>query len=294
MTKKNVLNKLYSPLSILPSDIAQTIIQHLEGIINYEPVIGIMGKTGAGKSSLCNAIFSQPLSPTSNVHACTRKAKSFRLSIGSRQMTIIDLPGVGESSDRDKEYQDLYEQWLPKLDLIIWVIKADDRALSVDHHFYQNVICAVPEYQDKVVFVLNQVDKIEPCREWDSIQNCPSSEQKNTITLKIRAVEGAMGYPRHAIKAVSAVYGYNLPAMIENIIYALPRTATSCFTTQIRPAFKSESIEKKARQDFSETMEHAFDRAVEQITLPKLVIKAVKAARDAIVSMASSLWSFFF
>ncbi|CNG99922.1 MULTISPECIES: GTPase family protein [Yersinia] len=294
MKKTGTLHVFYSSLDTLPKNLTKKIIRHIDNVINYEPIIGIMGKTGAGKSSLCNAIFSQPLSPTSNVHACTRKAKSFRLSIGSRQMTIIDLPGVGESSDRDKEYQDLYEQWLPKLDLIIWVIKADDRALSVDQHFYQNIICAVPEYQDKVIFVLNQVDKIEPCREWDSIQNCPSSEQKETLELKIRAVEDAMGYPRHAIKAISAVYGYNLPAMIEDIIYALPRRATSCFTTQIRPTFKSETIEKKARQDFSETMGNAFDRAVEQITLPTLVIKAVKAARDVIVSMASSLWSFFF
>ncbi|MBO1591909.1 GTPase family protein, partial [Yersinia pseudotuberculosis] len=107
MDEKSALKLLHSSLVLLPSAVTRRVTQHLEGIINYEPVIGIMGKTGAGKSSLCNAIFSQPLSPTSNVHACTRKAKSFRLSVGSRQMTIIDLPGVGESSDRDKEYQDL-------------------------------------------------------------------------------------------------------------------------------------------------------------------------------------------
>ena len=31
--------------------------EHLRKLTSHEPVIGIMGKSGAGKSSLCNALF---------------------------------------------------------------------------------------------------------------------------------------------------------------------------------------------------------------------------------------------
>ncbi len=41
--------------------------------VSHEPVIGIMGKSGAGKSSLCNALFQGEVTPVSDVHAGTRE-----------------------------------------------------------------------------------------------------------------------------------------------------------------------------------------------------------------------------
>lgn len=49
---------------------------------------------------------------------------------------------------------------------MLWVVKGDDRAFSADEHFYKNVLKPVGG-DEKVLFVLNQVDKIEPFREWD-------------------------------------------------------------------------------------------------------------------------------
>ncbi len=37
-------------------------------------------------------------------------------------MVITDLPGVGESRDRDAEYEALYRDILPELDLVLWLI----------------------------------------------------------------------------------------------------------------------------------------------------------------------------
>lgn len=99
-----------------------------------------MGKTGSGKSSLYNALFSSEVSPVSDVSACTREPLRFRLQVGERFMTIVDLPGVGESESRDAKYAAMYRQQLPHLDLVLWLIKADDRALAVDEHFYRKVI----------------------------------------------------------------------------------------------------------------------------------------------------------
>lgn len=110
-------------LSALPHSIQTSFFNQLNLLINYSPTIGLMGKTGAGKSSLINALFQSPLSPVSNISGCTRQAQYFSITMSNHTLTFIDLPGVGESIERDKEYHQLYRNLLPELDLIIWVLK---------------------------------------------------------------------------------------------------------------------------------------------------------------------------
>ncbi len=127
-----------------------------------------MGKSGAGKSSLCNALFQGEVTPVSDVHAGTREVRRFRLSGHGHSMIITDLPGVGESRDRDAEYEALYRDILPELDLVLWLIKADDRALSVDEYFWRHIL---HRGHQQVLFVVTQADKTEPCHEWDTVIN---------------------------------------------------------------------------------------------------------------------------
>ena len=160
------INVLKQPLSILPEHISDLVLEHIRQSIHYEPVIGIMGKTGAGKSSLCNALFEHPLSPVSHAEGCTRKPLYFTLNAGGRSLTLIDLPGAGESLKHDEIYRQMYQEQLPKLDLILWVMKADDRACTIDEEFHRFLLdCGVST--DSIVFVINQADKAEPSLEWD-------------------------------------------------------------------------------------------------------------------------------
>ncbi len=68
------MNKLENHFLFLPKGAKDVFLSHLNKLINYSPTIGLMGKTGAGKSSLINALFQSALSPVSNVSGCTRQA----------------------------------------------------------------------------------------------------------------------------------------------------------------------------------------------------------------------------
>lgn len=56
MTEKNNTSILDSWLEQLPVQVRHTVKTILFKTINYEPKIGVMGKSGSGKSSLVNAI----------------------------------------------------------------------------------------------------------------------------------------------------------------------------------------------------------------------------------------------
>ncbi|STM17055.1 putative GTP-binding protein [Escherichia coli] len=72
------------------------ILEHLRKLTRHEPVIGIMGKSGAGKSSLCNALFQGEVTPVSDVHAGTREVRRFRLSGHVTAWLSLTCPGGRE------------------------------------------------------------------------------------------------------------------------------------------------------------------------------------------------------
>ncbi|HEP0981205.1 TPA: GTPase family protein [Klebsiella aerogenes] len=278
---------LHNSLSGLPQWVSERILQQINQITHYEPVIGIMGKTGTGKSSLCNTLFAGDISPVSDVAACTRKPLQFRLQLGKRCMTIVDLPGVGESGVRDNEYAALYRQQLPRLDLVLWLIKADDRALAVDEHFYRQVIGEA--YRNKVLFVISQSDKVAPTSGGEKL----SKEQKQNISRKICLLH-ELFQPVNPVCAVSVRLQWGLRMMAERMIRCLPREASSPVAVQLSAPLRSDVVNKKARDDFGETVGSVLDTVISMPLIPAPVRTVIQSVRDIVVSVARAVWNFFF
>lgn len=94
--------------------------------------IGVIGKSGVGKTTTVNSLF-QAKFVTSRTVVGTLEAqyKDFVLPNGSN-LIIIDMPGYGRSVAEDEEYQKIYLNELPKCDIILMVVQADSADFSDD------------------------------------------------------------------------------------------------------------------------------------------------------------------
>lgn len=291
MTKINGYKAIENRLKYLPLSTTHAILGEISEIVNLEPVIGIMGKSGAGKSSLCNALFQGDKSPVNDVSSCTRDALRFQLNVNNRLLTLIDLPGVGENQQRDREYTSLYLRLLPDVDLILWVIKADDRALAVDEHFYRHVLGDA--FQSKVLFVINQADKIEPCHEWNSPSNQPSPLQIANLDLKVQDITRLL-QPINPVCAISVKANWNLTEMVEVMVECLPEKSSSPISAQLHNHLRTERVKETARNDFGSAVGGILDVVASLPVVPWPVKSLIHQIRDAVVSIARAVWDFFF
>ncbi len=220
-------NDIFNELSKSGIDVDEQtkdkIKRRLDEINSYTPTVGVFGKTGVGKSSLCNALFGSDICEISNVNACTRNKKEIDLLIGNKKIGIVDVPGIGEDGERDKEYAELYHKLLPNLDVILWVLKGDDRAFSSDETFYKQVVRPHIDQDKPFIIVLNQVDKIEPYREWNEEKRQPSENQRKNIIEKTRFVSSFFDTPSNNVIPVSANEKFGLIELTDAIIFSLPR-----------------------------------------------------------------------
>lgn len=101
--------------------------------------IGVIGKSGVGKTTTVNSLF-QATFVTSRTVVGTTEAqyKDFVLPNGSN-LTIIDMPGYGRSVAEDEEYQKIYLNELPKCDIILMVVQADSADFSDDQAMIKTI-----------------------------------------------------------------------------------------------------------------------------------------------------------
>ncbi|MBK4260749.1 GTPase family protein [Atlantibacter hermannii] len=282
---------LHTCLNLLPQQATERILSRLQKAINYEPVIGIMGKSGAGKSSLCNALFQQTVCLTSDLTACTREPQRLVLTVGGRCMTLVDLPGVGETPEYDEKYLALYQNLLAELDLIIWVLRADDRARATDIVTHRALLACGAD-PSRFLFVITQADRVPPLPE-HLAQDSPSTEQRLSLAAVSALVAGQLpsSFP---IMAVSAHTGYNLPFLVELMVHALPLQASSAVYRQLKLEHQSAESDYAVRQRFGEMAGAAFDSVIDPNSLPSRWGALLLRLREKLVQLATGLWDRLF
>ena len=145
------------------------------GYLGSTLVAALLGGTGAGKSSLLNALAGEEITSTSPVRPHTEQPLAwvparaepglFRLldAFGvSRRITQEKLPGIAllDMTDIDSvevAHRTTVEAVLPAVDIGLWVLDPLKYAEGSLHHDFVRPLASAA---NRMVFVLNQVDRI--------------------------------------------------------------------------------------------------------------------------------------
>jgi uncharacterized protein len=133
-------------------------------VVEQKPVnILLVGRTGAGKSSLINTLFLEPLAAV-DVLPSTDRIQDYHWQVETgERLTLWDTPGYEQSNRAD-----LREPVLDRAtqaDLLLLLTPALDPALQMDVDFLQDVTATVPDLP--TIALVTQVDRLRPIREWN-------------------------------------------------------------------------------------------------------------------------------
>jgi small GTP-binding protein len=160
--------KIELPIPTLPQVKTQTLRDILTQaeppeIVAQKPVnILIIGRTGAGKSSLINTLFQNELAAV-DVLPSTDTIQNYHWETENGEtLNLWDTPGYEQVKRED--LRDLVIDYASNADLLLLVTPALDPALQMDVDFLQDVKLEVADLP--IITILTQVDRLRPIREW--------------------------------------------------------------------------------------------------------------------------------
>lgn len=104
----------------------------------YAVQVMFVRKTGYGKSTTINKIVGCDVFDTDDISLCTKDLFEADYRIDKKIPSFIsfnDLPGIGESLEADEKYLEWYRNMLIKSQVVVYVLRADQRDYSADKKY---------------------------------------------------------------------------------------------------------------------------------------------------------------
>jgi len=188
------------------------------GALSHHVQVAFFGKSGYGKSSTVNYFFGNSVLKTSDIASCTRRCETLDFELSPNcYLSLADFPGIGESEYLDKEYLQMYTNFLSSSTVVVYILRADQRDLAIDESAYR-IVFPNADDKKKVVFALNCCDKIEPITRSHSVE--PNPEQRQNIDRKIKSIRDLFN-PVNSVIPYSATTGWNINKLANEIVTSI-------------------------------------------------------------------------
>jgi uncharacterized protein len=165
----------------------------------------IIGRTGAGKSSLVNTLFREDLAAV-DVLPSTDQIRSYAFETPDREILLLwDTPGYEQIGM--EQYTETVLEKANDADLVLLVTPATDPALQMDLDLLSMMHQESPDLPR--LTVVTQVDKLRPLREWE-----PPYDWQKGDHPKERNIRDAVAYRESLLKDAG---GLVLPLATEDL-----------------------------------------------------------------------------
>ena len=178
--------KIELPIPTLPQVKTQTLrdilsqSEPLETVAQTPINILIIGRTGAGKSSLINTLFQNELAAV-DVLPSTDEIQNYHWETENGEIiNLWDTPGYEQVKRED--LRDLVIDYASNADLLLLVTPALDPALQMDVDFLEDVKLEVEDLP--IIAIVTQVDRLRPIREWQPPYNWEKGEKPKEISIR--------------------------------------------------------------------------------------------------------------
>lgn len=229
----------YMENTLSPKDFTKFKSKVQTQLLDRAPVVAIIGKAGVGKTTTINNLFDvddfvaealcfDEKGHIGDVKTGTTRAirKHFNLKAGIG-LEIIDLPGLGDDVRKDPIYEKIYAEILPQCDIVLYILKADNRTLGEDERIINNVVLPSCD-KSKLIVAVNQVDILGENEglHWEDSINLPSERQAELIKIKQTDITSMfsedLGIDVKKITCYSALKRYHLLELLESIVATTP------------------------------------------------------------------------
>lgn len=174
--------------------------------VTQKPVnIILVGRTGAGKSSLINTLF-QAEKAEVDVLPSTAEIQNYRWQTPTGEvLNLLDTPGY-EQVNRPEIKEEVLER-AAQADLLLLVTPAPDPALQMDLDFLQTLKADLPDLN--AIGVVTQVDRLRPIREWN-----PPYDWQEGSKPKEKSIREATSY---RVEQLGQICDLFLPIVTEDL-----------------------------------------------------------------------------
>ncbi len=239
---EKIINLVFKAAKVLPPPARDTVNKELENLKemlmeNRPPRVLVLGRRGAGKSSIVNALFKSRVAPVGSVLSETGKAEWFTFNNQQGSIEILDTRGIG---DRTKPESANFENAIDEIlvaikdicpDIILFLCKAKE----VDSHItsdlanvntIQESISKTHKYKIPIVALVTQVDELDPKRVEPPYDNPIKQQNIKKAVSTLQEAYSQWGIDLLKVIPVSAYAEYEDEKMIYNNYWNIEKLVT--------------------------------------------------------------------